>query len=67
VLQFAFEDLGLNRAEAHCLVENRAGERLLEKAGMQREGVLREYLYQKGAFRDFSVYAILGRMMEQRG
>lgn len=61
VLRYAFEGIGLNRVEAYCLVENRAGERVLEKVGMQREGVAREYLYQKGAFRDFIVYAKLRR------
>jgi ribosomal-protein-alanine N-acetyltransferase len=61
VLRFVFEDVRLNRIEAYCLVENRAGERVMERAGMQREGVLREYLYQKGALRDFSVYAMLRR------
>jgi len=61
VLCFAFEEVGLNRIEGYCLLENRAGERVMEKAGMQREGVLWDYVYQKGAFRSFSVYAVLGR------
>lgn len=68
VLRFVFEDVGLNRIEAYCLVENRAGERAMERVGMKREGVLRKYLYQKGAFRDFIVYAKLRReYIDQEG
>jgi ribosomal-protein-alanine N-acetyltransferase len=59
VLEVAFEQLALNRVEAYCIVENRAGRRVLEKVGMQREGTLRAFLFQKGAYRDFDVYALL--------
>ncbi len=59
VLECSFETLGLNRVEAWCLCENRAGQRVLEKAGMTKEGELRQYLRQKGALVDFCVYAIL--------
>jgi ribosomal-protein-alanine N-acetyltransferase len=54
-----FEDEGLNRLGAFCLVGNAAGMRVLEKAGMTKEGVLREYAFQKGAFRDFCVFSVL--------
>jgi ribosomal-protein-alanine N-acetyltransferase len=64
VLQYAFENVGLNRVEAFCLVDNLAGVRVLEKAGMQKEGVLREYAFQKGALRDFLVYSMLRRDYE---
>ena len=59
VLAHSFETVGLNRLEALCLVENHAAKRVLEKVGMVREGLLRESLFQKGAFRDFELYAIL--------
>jgi ribosomal-protein-alanine N-acetyltransferase len=66
VLDYAFGSIGLNRIGAFCLVDNRAGMRFLEKVGMKQEGVLREYVYQKGAFRDFGVYSVLKREYEQR-
>ena len=65
VLRFSLEDIGLNRVEAFCVIENRAGMRVLEKVGMTREGVLREYLVQKGAFQSFGLYSLLRR--EYRG
>ena len=61
VLAYSFETIGLNRLEGLCLVENHAAKRVLEKVGMVREGLLRESLFQKGAFRDFELYAILKR------
>jgi ribosomal-protein-alanine N-acetyltransferase len=64
VLGYAFESIGLNRVEGFCLLDNRAGMRVLEKAGMQQEGILREHLFQKGAFRDFCLYAMLKRNYE---
>lgn len=59
VLEYSFSALGLNRVEAFCVRENRAAKRVLEKAGMKKEGVLKEYQFQKGCFYDFIVYAIL--------
>lgn len=59
VLAYVFGTLGLHRVEGFSLVDNVAAMRVMEKAGMQREGVLRDYLFQKGEFRDFAVYAIL--------
>jgi len=66
VLEYSFESIGLNRIEGFCLLDNRAGIRVLEKVGMKQEGVLREYVFQKGAFRDFGVYSMLKRDYEGR-
>lgn len=59
VLEYSFAELQLNRVEAFCIPENRAGARVLEKAGMQLEGLLRQYAYQKGSFRDFLLFSVL--------
>ena len=59
MLAYVFGTLGLHRVEGFSLVDNGAAMRVMEKAGMQKEGVLRDYLFQKGDFRDFAVYAIL--------
>jgi ribosomal-protein-serine acetyltransferase len=42
--RFGFEDLGLHRIEIIAAVENTASQRVAEKAGAQREGVLRNRL-----------------------
>ena len=59
VLEFALGELGLNRVEGFCAVDNQSSGAVMRKAGMIREGRLREYLFLKGAFRDFNVYSKL--------
>lgn len=49
----------LERLEALADVENRASQRVLEKAGFQREGVLRKYIMLKGERRDMVMFSLL--------
>ena len=44
VIAFGLALPGIERVQATCHVDNCASARVLEKAGMQREGVLRRYL-----------------------
>lgn len=61
LLRFAFEELQLNRVQASYLPRNPASGRVLEKVGMQREGLHRER-YRKGErFEDVVECAILRR------
>lgn len=64
VLEYSFTYLGMNRIEGWCILQNRAGARVMEKNGMPKEGSLRDYLFQKDRFWDFSVYAMLRRDFE---
>ena len=59
MLAFGFDDVGLNRIQSICNVENRRSYRTLEKLGLSREGTLREFRIEKGAARDKYMYAIL--------
>ena len=59
MLAFGFQELGLNRIEAVCAVENAASERVMQKVGMRFEGVLRQYMLVKGRYLDWKLYAIL--------
>ena len=61
VLQFGFCVLGLNRIEARYMVENTASLRVMEKLGMQFEGVAREGMLIKGLYRDIGKCAILAK------
>ena len=61
VIRFGFGRLGLNRLEARCIAENTASARVMQKAGMTREGTLREREHIKGQFRDMELYSILRR------
>jgi RimJ/RimL family protein N-acetyltransferase len=59
VVAFAFAELGLHRVQAHALVRNPGSWRVMEKAGMAREGVLRGYVHKGGVFEDIVAYAVL--------
>ena len=59
VCRYAFNSLRLHRVEAACIPDNLRSVRVLEKAGFQREGLLRSYLRINGAWRDHFLYALL--------
>jgi len=43
ILEFALAQPGMYRVWGYCDVENRASARVMEKVGMEREGLLRRY------------------------
>lgn len=59
MLAFGFGDVRLNRIEADVALENRPCIRVLEKIGMQREGVLRECIFAQGRWWTEAKYAML--------
>ena len=61
VLDFAFQEVGLERVIARHDVENPASGRVMQKAGMIKEGVLRRDVRRKsdGVFTDMVIYGIL--------
>lgn len=59
VLAYAFDELGLNRVSAHHMVRNPASGKVLERAGMRREGLLRQRVLRWGQFEDVVVYGAL--------
>lgn len=50
---------GLVRVEALVDVDNPASQRVAEKAGMRREGVLRRHYWHKGRARDMVMYSFI--------
>lgn len=66
LVQFAFEQLGVNRVQAIVLPENSGSIRVLEKSGMQREGLLRGYQLVQGEYLDVLIYAVLRSDWEQQ-
>ena len=63
-IDLGFSRLGVNRIAALTMLDNPASARVMEKAGMQYEGILREYMLIKGRFYDLKVYSILRREWE---
>ena len=59
IVAFGFRELGMNRIQARCDVPNVGSARVMEKAGMTFEGVLRQQLFEKGSYRDIKIYSIL--------
>lgn len=59
VLDYLLGTLELNRVEAHCIDNNKASERVMEKVGMQYEGTLREAIFVKGRFHNLRLHSIL--------
>jgi RimJ/RimL family protein N-acetyltransferase len=59
VMQFGFEPLNLQRVQATHFPRNPASGRILERIGMQREGVLRAYYLKGEVFENVVMYAAL--------
>lgn len=53
----AFSTMRLHRVEAACIPGNVRSIRVLEKAGFEREGLLRSYLRIDGVWQDHYIYA----------
>jgi ribosomal-protein-serine acetyltransferase len=60
---FGFQDLGLNRIEILAAVGNVASRRVAEKAGAQREGVLRSRIVLHGRPHDAALYSLIAADM----
>lgn len=59
VIKFGFQELGLNRIQAHHFPRNPASGRVMQKLGMRYEGLERQYHKKWGQFEDRVGYAIL--------
>jgi ribosomal-protein-alanine N-acetyltransferase len=56
-IPYIFGPLELHRIEAACIPDNLNSVSLLEKAGFEREGLLREYLKINGEWRDHVLFS----------
>lgn len=59
IIEFGFREMLLNRIVGRCEVNNVASARVMEKVGMQLEGILRQQLFVKGRYWDLKIYSIL--------
>jgi RimJ/RimL family protein N-acetyltransferase len=59
VARFGFEQLGLHRIEIVAAVKNIASQRVAEKAGASREGVLRKRLLINGESQDAVLFSLI--------
>lgn len=59
MVTFAFETLCLNKVVAFHMVRNPASGRVLEKVGMQQEGVFRDHVKKWDQFEDVVAYGVV--------
>ncbi|MDR6225119.1 GNAT family N-acetyltransferase [Desmospora profundinema] len=59
VIRYGFQDLGLHRIWAAAMVHNPASSRVLEKAGLKREGLLRQHVKKGDTYIDLVYYGLL--------
>lgn len=65
LIRFGFVRMNLNRIEATTHTENLRSQRVLEKLGFQREGLLREYYCRDGIFNHQVLFSLLSSEWEQ--
>lgn len=61
IVALGFEDYALNRIEADVEINNVASQRVMERAGLVREGVMRDCTFARGRWWTDAKYAILAR------
>jgi [ribosomal protein S5]-alanine N-acetyltransferase len=59
LLEYGFNELELNRVEAFVYPSNLASQKLLEKLGFEKEGLLKKRSFQRGQYRDMIAYGLL--------
>ncbi len=64
VIEYAFGQAWVNRITAITVLDNPASVKVLLKAGFQEEGVLRDWGFWKGTFRDVRCLSLLRRDIE---
>lgn len=60
IMLFAFQTLGLHRVHTSCLAVNVASARVLEKAGLKREGCSKQAFLKQGIFHDLLQFGVVG-------
>jgi len=65
VVDYGFRHMGLRRIEATCGVDNIGSYRVMEKVGMQLDGILRDAHYVKGRLITVRLHSILRRDYER--
>jgi len=59
LIDYAFNELNLNRVEMHCGAENTKSRKIPGKLGFTEEGVIRQAVWLHDRFVDFVIYGML--------
>lgn len=61
ILEFGFTLCRLKRIQAKAEPENTASVNVLQRIGMQKEGILRSFIFRKNDFRDYVMLASINQ------
>ena len=59
LIEYAFDELKLNRVEMRCGVENQKSRKIPEKLGFKEEGIIRQTAWIHNRFVDYVIYGLL--------
>jgi len=59
IVDYGFNEIGVNRIEAEVMQGNVASERVLQKLGFCREGILRDWAYWNNKHYDMTMFSLL--------
>ena len=59
LMRYCFEELRLNRVNGSALIYNAASQKVCERVGFKREGIMRQAVYKNGEFHDVVMYGCL--------
>jgi ribosomal-protein-serine acetyltransferase len=59
LIEYAFDELQMNRMEIRCSSENLRSSAVPERLGFVKEGVLRQYELRDGRLHDYCIYGLL--------
>ena len=62
VKEYCLNELKVNRFQGGCCVENIASKRVMEKCGMQCEGILRRYIVLNDGYHDMYMFSIVNEI-----
>jgi ribosomal-protein-alanine N-acetyltransferase len=59
IMKYCFENFEVNRIQCRCKVENQASKKVMEKLGMQYEGIHRKEIYHRDQHWDMYYFSLL--------
>ena len=66
LFDYLFDDLGLNRIQINCNIENVKSRAIPERLGFRLEGIHRQVEWLNEEFRDWAIYAMLAEEWENQ-
>ncbi|MFP7479735.1 GNAT family N-acetyltransferase [Terribacillus saccharophilus] len=66
ILKYAFNELNLNTIAANILEYNEGSQKLFEKCGFVKEGILKNRIYKNGKYHDILSYSITRENSHER-